>query len=179
MTSSLETPKPETAKVSIPVLVTELQANLPEALDPQTVSTLKDSLFDEVKFALSQSKNNSYEMPDYQKALIAQIRHELGATDGREIADNQILAVINTKLTSQNKQERRTWEEIGDRVTKQQIADLQAYAQAEIDFKPAPQEKFESKKTKIAQTANTGQKVEQKMKTSGPWYKFGRGKGTA
>jgi hypothetical protein len=118
-------------------------------------------------------------MPDYQKALIAQIRHELGATDGREIADNQILAVINTKLTSQNKQERRTWEEIGDRVTKQQIADLQAYAQAEIDFKPAPQEKFESKKTKIAQTANTGQKVEQKMKTSGPWYKFGRGKGTA
>lgn len=177
--STIEAQRPETIQITIPVLAAEQQARQSEALDPQTVSTLKESLFDEVKFALSQSKDTSYTMPDYQQALIAQIRHELAAADGKEFTDDQILAVINAKLGSSNKQERRTWEEIGDRVIKQQIADLQAYAQAQIDYKPAPQEKFESRKTKIAQTANTGQKVEQKMKTSGPWYKFGRGKGTA
>lgn len=177
--TSIENPKPETAKVSIPVMATEQQANLPEDLDPQTVSTLKESLFDEVKFALNKSKDDLYVMLDYQKALIAQIRHELVATDGREITDDQILGVINEKLRSKNKQERRTWEEIGDRVIKQQIADLQAYAQAQIDYKPAPKEKFAPRKTKIAQTANTGQKVDQKMKTSSRWYMFGRDKGTA
>jgi len=128
------------------------------ALSDLTIQTLSNSLASELEYIVALQKKDPKSLEPWMATLYNQAVSALGKKEGEPLDYEDLYSVANDALNSDDPTTSRTWEEIGDRAVKHQLARIEVYTQGKVELTSTPDQlEYQPRETKVPQVSQHGE----------------------
>ncbi|PIR60993.1 MAG: hypothetical protein COU68_01790, partial [Candidatus Pacebacteria bacterium CG10_big_fil_rev_8_21_14_0_10_45_6] len=127
-------------------------------LSDLTVQTLSNSLASELEYIVALKKKDPKSIEPWMATLYNQAVSASGKKEGEPLDYEDLYSVANDALNSDDPTTSRTWEEIGDRTVKHQLARIEVYTQGKVELTSTPDQiGYNPRETLVPQVSQHGE----------------------